>query len=390
MGERILIAEDEATLRSNMQKFLEKHGHQVTAVGDGAEALGLLGENEFDVVLTDLRMPTADGLMILDRVRSVSPDSAVLIMTAYGSVSSAVEALRRGAHDYLLKPLSLAALATKIGRIAEHRALGRENKRLRGMLGHGTEAAELLRLDSEPMRALESMVRKVAPGHSNVLICGESGTGKEIVARAIHELSTQRDAPFVPVNVSAIPDTLVESTLFGHEKGAFTSAERRRDGLFRAASGGTLFLDEIGELPMTVQAKLLRAVEAKEVLPVGADRAVPVDARLVSASHRDLTQMASDHEFREDLLYRLSVVRLEVPPLRERLDDIPALVRRFIDRQAREQKKRVFTVSAVRSGRRSSRFAAIGIQQDDRDTTEGLLVGVEHAVTIHVRVDLAE
>jgi len=212
------------------------------------------------------------------------------------------------------------------------------------MLREEGDAAALLHLESAPMRALENVVGRVAPGNSNILISGESGTGKEIVARALHELSERRDQPFVPVNVSAIAENLVESTLFGHERGAFTGADRRRDGLFRAAHGGTLFLDEIGELPLPVQATLLRAVETKVVMPVGSDREIQVDIRVVSASHRDLSAMTRMGAFREDLLYRLSVVRLDVPPLRDRVEDIPTLVSRFVAKQAREQKKRVFGV----------------------------------------------
>jgi DNA-binding NtrC family response regulator len=344
MGERILVVEDEATLRTNIQRFLAKLEHSVEAVGSGDEALARLGKSSFDVILTDLRLPGADGLALLDHARAVSPDTVVLIMTAYASLSSAVEALRRGAHDYLLKPLSLAALGTKIDRIAEYRALGRENARLRRMLRVEGEPAELLRLESQAMKELESMVAKVATGMSNVLIAGESGTGKEIVARAIHDLSDRGDRPFVPVNVSAIPENLVESTLFGHERGSFTGAGKHREGLFRAADGGTLFLDEIGELPLALQAKLLRAVETKVVMPVGSDESVQVDTRIVSASHRDLSAQSEEGRFRSDLLYRLSVVRLEVPPLRERFEDIPVLVSRFLTKQAREQKKRIFGV----------------------------------------------
>ncbi|MCB9594401.1 MAG: sigma-54-dependent Fis family transcriptional regulator [Sandaracinaceae bacterium] len=344
MGERILVVEDEATLRTNLHRYLDKLGHAVTSVGDGEQALELLGGAEHDVVLTDLQLPGVDGLAVLDHARSTSPDTVVLLMTAFGTLSSAVEALRRGAHDYLLKPVSLAAVGAKVQRIAEYRALGRENARLRSMLRDAEAPSSLLHLESAPMRELEAMVQKVAPGLSNVLVRGESGTGKELVARAIHDLSNRADAAFVPVNVSAIPDNLVESTLFGHVRGAFTGAERARDGLFRSAHGGTLFLDEIGELPLPTQAKLLRAVETKEIRPVGSDRGIEVDARIVCATHRDLAAMVETREFREDLLYRLSVVRLDVPALREHPGDIPSLVGRFVAKQAREQKKQVFGV----------------------------------------------
>ncbi len=345
MGERILVVEDEATLRSNLEKYLAKLGHEVRSARDGAEAMRRLEEGACDVVLTDLCMPGADGLAVLDHARVVRPDCVVLLMTAFGTLSSAVEALRRGAHDYLLKPVSLAAVAAKIQRIADYRALGRENARLRSMLSDEAAPAALLRLESAAMRELDELLKKVAAGPSRVCIHGESGVGKELVARAIHDQSQRREGPFVPVNVSAIPDTLVESTLFGHLRGAFTGADSAREGLFRAADGGTLFLDEIGELPLAIQAKLLRVVETMEVRPVGGDRDVAIDVRIVCATHRDLDAMVRDRLFREDLLYRLRVVRLDVPPLRERPEDIPALVGRFVARQAREQKKRVFSVA---------------------------------------------
>ncbi|MEZ4340448.1 MAG: sigma-54 dependent transcriptional regulator [Sandaracinaceae bacterium] len=344
MGERILVVEDETTLRTNLHRYLEKQGHTVTSLGDGAAALEPLARETYDVVLTDLRLPGADGLAVLDHTRAVSPDTVVLLMTAFGTLGSAVEALRRGAHDYLLKPVSLAAVGAKVQRIAEYRALGRENARLRAMLRDEAAPAALLKLESEAMRDLCAMIRKVGPGQSNVLVHGESGSGKELVARAIHDLSTRSAAPFVPVNVSAIPDNLVESTLFGHVRGAFTGAERPRDGLFRSSDGGTLFLDEIGELPLATQAKLLRAVETKQIRPVGSDRDISVDVRIVCATHRDLAAMVQERTFREDLRYRLGVVQIEVPPLRNRPEDLPTLVSRFLMRQAREQKKRVFSV----------------------------------------------
>ena len=344
MSERVLVVEDEETLRQNIARFLQKQGHEVTALENGSDAIRYLDAHEVDIVLTDLRLPGSDGLAVLEHVKATRPDTAVLLMTAYASLASAVEALRRGAHDYLLKPVSLAALAAKVDHIASYRQLGRENARLRRMLRGDTDSASLLQLESRPMQELADVVRKIAPSSSNVLIQGESGTGKEIVARAIHEQSPRADAPFVPVNVSAIPENLVESYLFGHERGAFTGADRRRDGLFRTATGGTLFLDEIGELQPSLQAKLLRAVETKEILPVGADHGIKVDTRLVSATHRDLAALAREGRFRDDLLYRLSVVKVKVPPLRERVEDIPVLVGRFLAKQSLEQKKRVASV----------------------------------------------
>ncbi len=345
MPERILVVEDEATLCSNIARYLARAGHTVTAVETGSAALVEISQRSFDLVISDLRLPDIDGLTVLDHVRASSPETVVLIMTAYASVDSAVEALRRGAHDYVLKPLSLADLQKKVEHIAEYRRLGRENARLRTLLRGDADALALLRSGGRAMNDLCDLVEKVASSPSNALIVGESGTGKEVVARAIHERSPRADGPFVTLNVSAIPDTLVESYLFGHERGAFTGADRRRDGLFRAASGGTLFLDEIGELSPAVQAKLLRAVETKEILPVGADRGIRVDTRIVAATHRDLGEMVEEGRFRQDLMYRLQVVQLRVPPLRDRRCDVPALATHFVSAHARTQRKSVKTIA---------------------------------------------
>ena len=345
MPERILVVEDEATLCANIARFFSRAGYTVTGVETGEAALAELRDHAFDLVITDLRLPDIDGLTVLDRVRSTSPETVVLIMTAYASVDSAVEALRRGAHDYVLKPLSLADLQRKVEHIAEYRKLGRENERLRTLLHGDGDALELLRSGGKSMQDLCDLVEKVASSSSNVLVLGESGTGKELVARAVHERSPRAAGPFVTLNVSAIPDTLVESYLFGHERGAFTGADRRRDGLFRAASGGTLFLDEIGELALPVQAKLLRAVETKEILPVGSDRGLKVDTRIVAATHRDLAKLVEDGRFRLDLMYRLQVVQLRIPPLRERLTDVPRLALHFVELHARAQRKQVRAIA---------------------------------------------
>jgi DNA-binding NtrC family response regulator len=339
MSERILIVEDEETLRSNICRYLERAGHTVSGAANGQEATAELERSPFDLVITDLRLPDTDGLQILERVRALSPESIVLIMTAYASVDSAVEAMRRGAHDYMLKPLSLADLQRRVDRLAEHRRLLQENARLRTQLRGDSDPFQQLRAGGEAMQRFCAFLEKIAPSSSTVLITGESGVGKELVARAIHDLSPRRSGPFVSLNVSAIPDTLMESYLFGHERGSFTGADRRRDGLFRAATGGTLFLDEIGELSLPMQAKLLRATETREILPVGSDRSIKIDVRIVAATHRNLAAMVQEDRFRRDLLYRLSVIQATVPPLRERRDDIPTLARHLLARHAREQRK---------------------------------------------------
>jgi DNA-binding NtrC family response regulator len=345
MAERILVVEDESTLCHNIERVLARAGHTVTAVETGEAALAEIDAHTFDLVITDLRLPDVDGLAVLERVKRVAPETVVLIMTAYASVDSAVEALRRGAQDYMLKPLSLADLSAKVQHFAEYRRLGRENARLRSLVRGEADPIGLLRRGGRAMQELCDLLEKVAPSSSNVLVLGESGTGKELVARAVHDLSPRHDGPFVSINVSAIPDHLVESTLFGHERGAFTGADKRREGLFRAASGGTLFLDEIGELAAAVQAKLLRALETKEVLPVGADRGVKVDVRIVAATNRDLAVMTGDGRFRQDLFYRLRVVELSVPPLRERPEDIGGLALHFIGLHAKAQRKEVRAIA---------------------------------------------
>jgi two-component system, NtrC family, response regulator PilR len=344
MAERILVVEDETTLGTNIARSLERAGHDVTVVETGRAALDRLDRTVFDLVISDLRLPDIDGLAVLDKVKTTAAETVVLIMTAYASVDSAIEALRRGAQDYILKPLSLAELQRRVSHLAEHRRLGAENARLRSIVKGDSDPISMLRSGGAAMGAVCALLDKVAPSTSTVLITGESGSGKEVVARAIHDMSPRREGPFVSLNVSAIPDALVESYLFGHERGAFTGADRRRDGLFRAASGGTLFLDEIGELTPAVQAKLLRAVEIKEVLPVGSDRPVRVDARIVAATHRDLPAMVEAERFRRDLLYRLSVIHVRVPSLRERGEDIPALALLLAQRHARELRK---TITAV-------------------------------------------
>jgi DNA-binding NtrC family response regulator len=345
MAERILVVEDESTLCHNIERLLSRAGHTVTAVETGAAAVAEIEAHTFDLVITDLRLPDVDGLGILERVKGTSPETVVLIMTAYASVDSAVEALRRGAQDYLLKPLSLADLSAKVQLLSDYRRLGSENARLRSLVRGDADPLALLRRGGRAMNELCDLLEKVAPTTSSVLVLGESGTGKELVARALHDLSPRRDGPFVSINVSAIPDHLVESTLFGHERGAFTGAEKRREGLFRVASSGTLFLDEIGELSPQVQAKLLRALESREVLPVGADRGVKVDVRILAATHRDLGAMTLDGRFRQDLFYRLKVVELHVPALRDRPDDIPGLALHLVGVHARAQRKNVNAIA---------------------------------------------
>jgi DNA-binding NtrC family response regulator len=337
MAERVLVVEDEQRLRENLVRYLARQGHEVEGYGS-AEDLLAAGPLEFDVALIDIRLPGKDGLTLAQEIHLTSPDTLVLVMTAYDSVQSAVDALRAGVQDYLVKPVRLEEVARKIEMLCEHRRLLRENAALRAKLARldETRAASWPVVRSPAMAALMEFVKQVASSHSTVLIEGESGSGKEVVARVLHDASPRRDGPFLAVNVNAIPESLIESHLFGHERGSFTGAEGARQGLFRAASGGTLFLDEIGDLPLPNQAKLLRVIESKEILPVGSDRPVRVDVRIVAATNRDLKSFVEEKRFRSDLYYRLSAIRIKVPPLRERPEDVSALAQFFLERHARE------------------------------------------------------
>ncbi len=345
MSEPIIIAEDEDVLRNNLCKFLERAGYSVVGVGDGEAALEAAHANEAGIVVTDIRMPKMDGMTLLERLVAERPETLVLVTTAYASVDTAIEALRLGAYDYMLKPIVFEDLQRKIDHLLEHRALRREVIELRRAMHRSTGSDGLIG-DSPAMQGVFALIERVAPTHSNVLVVGESGTGKELVARAIHTHSGSGAAKdFIPVNVAALPPDLLEAQLFGHEKGAFTGADRPREGILRSAHGGTVFLDEIGELPLSAQAKLLRAIEAREVIPVGSDRPINVDFRLVAATNQDLARAVADGRFRQDLYFRLDVLRIELPSLRQRREDIPALVAHFVDRHARSMGRKAPTVS---------------------------------------------
>lgn len=340
MSERILVVEDEITLCHNIARFLTRQGHTVMAVETAEEALAELELRTFDFVVTDLQLHEADGLAVLDRARASGSDCVVFIMTAYASVEAAVEALRRGANDFILKPVSLADLQSKIERFGEQRRLGRGKVPPAQQAPASHEAFELLRGGGPTMDRLCALVEKVAAAPSNLLITGEGGTGKELVARAIHDRSPRSNGPFITLAPAAVADSGIERVLFG-------GVDARREGLLAAASGGTLFLDEIGDLPMVVQAQLVRAIEHGEVLPMGSDRAVRVDTRVVAATRRDVNVLVESGAFRQDLLYRLQVVQVRVPPLREREGALPVLAQRFLEAHARKQQRTLRGFSAA-------------------------------------------
>lgn len=331
---RILVVEDEAAQRTLVAEILRGAGYQVEEVGTAEAALDRLVTSPFDLVLSDWKLPGRDGMELFREVHDRWQDIAFVIVTAYGTIASAVDAVRSGADDYLAKPFERSALLLAVERSLRSRKLEGENRRLSEALSDRDRLVDLLGR-APGMQRLYREIEKVASTQATVLLGGESGTGKELAARALHALSPRDNGPFIAVNCAAIPEGLAESEFFGAEKGAYTGADRSRVGRLRAAHGGTLFLDEVGELPLDLQPKLLRALQERKVVPVGGSDEVEVDLRIVSATNRDLEQRVRDGEFREDLYYRLAVVPLQMPPLRERREDVPMLIEHFVDRAVR-------------------------------------------------------
>jgi two-component system NtrC family response regulator len=326
----VLLVEDEAAQRRLVAEILEREGLAVRQAATVDEALAEIAEVVPDLILCDWRMPGRDGGALLDEVRERALGCAFIVMTAYGSIAHAVEAIRRGADDYLGKPFEREALLIAARRALRTKSLERENLALREAIRVGDRCGELIGR-SEPMLRLYRTIDKVAATDATVLVLGESGTGKELVARTLHRSSRRAQGPFVAVNCAAIPETLIESELFGHEKGSFTGAHRRREGRFEEAAGGTLFLDEIASMPLPLQATLLRVLQERRFTRVGGNGEVGCDVRVIAASNRDLAALVAEGGFREDLYYRLNVVPVELPPLRERLDDVPLLAAAFLE-----------------------------------------------------------
>jgi DNA-binding NtrC family response regulator len=330
---RILVVDDEENLCAFMKLMLTREGYEVTTTVSAQQALEVVGSDQVDLVFTDLMMPEMNGLEFVARLRAVKPEVECVVMTAYASVDSAIEALKLGAADYITKPFNLEELKIIVKQLLSRRRIEEENKRLHRELGHQGSLDRMMG-QSEAVLQLKELVTRVAATESTVLIRGESGTGKDLVARAIHALSPRQAGPFLSINCAALPDTLLESELFGHVKGSFTGAVRDKEGLLQAASGGTFFLDEIGEASPAIQVKLLKAMEEKKVTPVGSTQPVDVDARLLAATNVDLEELVKEGRFRADLYYRLNVIPIQVPPLRDRRDDIPTLVEHFRQRIA--------------------------------------------------------
>jgi len=337
---RILLVDDERRLTESLSEYLASEGIEALSAPDGLAGRKLLEESPFDALVTDLRMPGLDGLGLLRWVREEGPHLPVIMISAHGDVRDAVEAMRTGAYDYLVKPFDPDELAMKLRKAVSERRSASKLAAGASRFGDGTKLVG----ESPAIKTALRLMEKAAPALSTVLVTGESGTGKEVAARIIHELSG-REGPFVPVNVGALPEQLVESELFGYEKGAFTGADSRKAGLFEAANGGTLFLDEIGELALHLQVKLLRAIQERKVLRVGATKGIPVDVRLIAATNRDLESEVRTGRFREDLYYRVNVIRLEMPPLRARAGDIPVLAGYFIRKLSAELARKTDGIS---------------------------------------------
>ena len=349
MSARILVCDDEASLREMLQILLRREGYRVDVVDGVHAAREQLGSADpYDLVITDLVMPDGTGMEVLDAVRARSADTQILMVTAYATTEQAVEAMRKGAYDYVQKPFKNHELLATLEKALEKRAIVAENQTLRAEISARWSEGQLIG-KSPAMDRLRDLIKRVANSTTSVLITGESGTGKEMVARALHFQSPRADEPFVVLNCGAIPENLIESELFGHIKGAFTGAIAAKEGLFRAANGGTLFLDEVGELPPPLQVKLLRVLQDRKVRPVGGSAEVEVDVRVVAATNRDVESEVEAGTFREDLFYRLNVIRIEAPPLRERPEDIPVLAGYFLQKHAALQGRRLeFSPEAMR------------------------------------------
>jgi len=339
---RILVVDDERSLREFLEIFFRREGYEVTTAASVDEAQVAVAADDFDVVISDVQLAGASGLELLRSVKDAAPDTVVIMITAFATTENAIEAMKQGAYDYITKPFKVDELRLVIEKALEKKLLADENQRLRTALRSRTAS---LVGSSEAMRRVHDLIAQVATTKTNVLVSGESGTGKELVARGIHDLSERREKPFIALNCGAIPENLLESELFGHVRGAFTGAVSNKPGLVETADGGTLFLDEIGELPQSLQVKLLRLIQEKTLRRVGGNQDQRVDVRIVAATNRDLQAEAQAGRFREDLYYRLNVIQIVLPPLRERMEDVPLLVQHFLEKYRRELGKQVTSLS---------------------------------------------
>jgi len=332
--ERILVIDDEKNMRHMLAVLLEKEGYEVATAGDGNEGLDLAGETYFDVILCDLKMPVMDGMTFLEKFQEMKLESTVIVMSAYGTLDTAIDAMKRGAYDYVSKPFKADEILLTLRKAEERERLRRENRRLQQSIQERYSFANMIGR-SPAMQEIFATITKVAEYKTTVLVTGESGTGKELIARAIHYHSPRANKPLVTVNCGAIPESLLESELFGHRKGAFTDAIRDKRGLFEEADGGSIFLDEIGELPRSLQVKLLRVLQEEEIKRLGDTRSIKIDVRVLAATTKDLAGEVKAGHFRDDLFYRINVLQVTVPPLRERAGDLGLLIQHFVDKTAK-------------------------------------------------------
>lgn len=343
MPARILVADDEKVIRDSIKSILDEEGFITDTAADGEEALRKITDETYDLVISDIKMPKFDGIQLLDATTKISPETHFIIMTAYASVPTAIESLRKGAFDYLIKPVEFEDLILRVKRLLDFKKLSDENKFLRQRVSAELGYQNLIG-ESGAMQKIFDLITQVAPTNSNILITGRSGTGKELVAKAIHFNSKRKGGIFLPINCGAIQENLIESELFGHKKGSFTGATEDKMGLFKVADGGTLFLDEIADLPLNLQVKLLRAIEDKQFFPVGGTKPVSTDVRIIAATNQNLFERVKNGEFREDLFYRLNVIEIKLPTLNERRDDIALLANHFIEKYCNEMGKKVLSV----------------------------------------------
>lgn len=344
LKDKILIADDEKSMREFLNIMLRKEGYEVTLASNGEEVMRLIEKDIYDLALLDIRMPKQDGLSALKRIKAVSPDTIVIMITAYASTDTVIRAMKEGAYDYITKPFKIDEIKMVIQNALEKKRLHNENLMLKKVVKERYYFENIIG-QSPKMRELYDLLEKIAPTKTHILVAGESGTGKELVAKAIHYNSPRKDKPFVALNCGAIPESLIESELFGHMRGAFTDAISTKKGLFEIADEGTLFLDEISELPQSMQVKLLRVLQDKEFKRVGGTEDIQVDVRIISATNKDLEEEVRQRRFREDLYYRLNVIQIKLPPLRERKEDIPHLADHFLRKYSKELEKEITQIS---------------------------------------------
>ena len=378
--QRVLVVDDEANMRRVLEIMLSKMGYETRSAANGREALQCVQTEVFDLVLTDLRMPEMDGIALLDAIRALDVEIPVILLTAYGTVDSAVEAMKKGAYDYILRPFDIEAVERIITRALTAERTRRENTFLREEIEKGW--GEFVGR-GPAMQQVYELIRQVAPSNTSVLITGETGTGKELAARAIHRASPRREALFVPLNCAAVPGDLLESELFGHARGAFTGASGDRVGKFELAKGGTIFLDEITEMPVSMQAKLLRVLQEREIERLGSNRRVPVDMRIVVATNRNPQQAVQDGALREDLFYRINVFTIAMPPLRQRAEDIPVLVSHFLEQHGAKLGKTGLTTTE-RALKSLQQYPWPGnIRELENVLERAVVLCREHAIDVH-------